>query len=119
MGGVGGQSVSASVALVRLTAHFIFGLNFIAKVYHNQNFMLAPPLSSVGLETTLFGFRMKLKSLNLLSRLLSALGLFPKPEEEEEENISIRFADAPKVLLGIVREVMKKQVEVLLASRTA
>lgn len=58
MGGVGEQSVSASVALVRLTAHFIFGLNFIAKVYHNQNFMLAPPLSSAGLETTLFGFRM-------------------------------------------------------------
>lgn len=66
-----------SLRLRMLSAHFIFGLNFIAKVFHNQNFMLAPPLSlSLSLkreprQLCLFGlcllYETELKSLNLLS----------------------------------------------------
>lgn len=42
----------------RLTpsAHFIFGLNFIAKVFHNQNFMLTPPLSSASTVCSVHGW---------------------------------------------------------------
>jgi hypothetical protein len=35
---------------------FYSGLNFIAKVFHNQNFMLAPPLSFVRFVWGDFGF---------------------------------------------------------------
>lgn len=73
---------STSVTFSRLSAHFIFGLNFIVKVFHNQNFMLAPPLSSVGLETVLFGFRMELMSLNLLNLFLSVCWSIRTKEEE-------------------------------------
>lgn len=49
--------VAQSFASFALTppAHFIFGLNFIAKLFHNQNFMLTPPLSSAG-ALALFAF---------------------------------------------------------------
>jgi hypothetical protein len=47
-GGTGGGEIeTASFTFTRAADRFFyFGLNFIAKVFHNQNLMLAPPLSS-------------------------------------------------------------------------
>lgn len=63
-----------SLALAGLGS-FYSGLNFIAKVFHNQNFMLAPPLSFVrfrrDFEFVFFPFwDVELKSLKLLSLFL-------------------------------------------------